>query len=64
MEDDKSLGCDRFPCEFYKYLFESIGEDLYKVYLEAYHSKILGVITNKGNIKFIPKVGDPKDIYN
>ena len=33
-------------------------------YLEAYHSKSLGAIINKGNIKFIPKAGDPENIYN
>ena len=64
MVDDKSLACDGFPCEFYKHLREQIGLDLHKVYLEAYHSKILGAIINKGNIKFIPKARDPKDIYN
>ena len=64
MEDDKSPECDGFPCEFYKHLWENIGLDLHKVYLEAYHSKSLGAIINKGNIKFIPKVGDPKDICN
>ena len=64
MENDKSLGCDRFPCEFYKHLWEKINLDLHKVYLEAYHSKSLGAIINKGNIKFIPKVGDLEDICN
>ena len=60
MADDKSPGCDGFPCEFYKHLWEKIGPDLHKVYLEAYHSKSLGAIINKGNIKFIPKAADPK----
>ena len=64
MADDKSLGCDRFPYEFYKHLWEHIGPDLHKVHLEAYHSKSLGAIINKGNIKFIPKARDPKDICN
>ena len=64
MADYKSLGCDGFPCEFYKHLWEHIGLDLHKVYLEAYHSKSLGAIINKENIKFIPKDGDPKDIFN
>ena len=45
-------------------LWEAIGSDLHKVYLEAYHSKSLGAIINKGNIKFIPKAGDPEDIWN
>ena len=62
MMDDKSPGCDGFPCEFYKHLWEKISPDLHRVYLEAYHSKSLGAIINKGNIKFTPKVGDPKDM--
>lgn len=33
--------------------------DLYKVYLEALKFGILGPIINMGNIKFIPKQGDP-----
>ena len=64
MTDGKSPGCDGFPYKFYKYLWEHIGPDLQKNYLEAYHSKSLGAIINKGNIKFIPKVGDPEDICN
>lgn len=64
MADDKAPGCDGFPYEFYKAFWDSIGHDLYKVYLEAYYSKSLGNIINKGNIKFIPKTGDPEDICN
>ena len=64
MADNKSLGCDGFPYEFQKHLLEYIGLDLHKFYLEAYHSKSLGAIINNGNIKFIPKDGDPDDIYN
>ena len=64
MEDDKSPRSDGFLCEFYKHLWEHIGLDLHKVYLEPYHSKILGAIINKGNIKFSPKAGDLKDICN
>ena len=50
MAHDKSPGCDGFPCEFYKHLWEKIGPDLHKVYLEAYHSKSLGAIINKYQI--------------
>ena len=64
MADDKSSRCDGFPYEFYKYLCEHIGPNLHKVYLEAYHSKRLGTIINKGNIKFIPKAMDLEDIFN
>ena len=64
MADDKAPGCDGFPCEFYKAFWEEIGPNLHKVYIEAYNSFSLGNIINKGNIKFIPKAGDPKDICN
>ena len=64
MADDKSPRCDGFPYEFYKHLWEKIGSHLHKVYLEAYHSKILGAIINKGNIKFICKASDPMEICN
>ncbi len=64
MVDEKSPGCDGFPYEFYKHLWEQIGPNLHKVYLKAYHSKSLGEIINKGNIKFIPKASDPEDICN
>ena len=64
MADDKSPGCDGFPCEFNKHLQEHIGPGLHKVYLETYHSKSLRAIINKGNIKFIPKARDPEDISN
>ena len=64
MTNDKSPGCDGFPCEFYKHLWEYVGPDLHKVYLEAYHTKSLGAIINKGNIKFIPKARDSEDICN
>lgn len=64
MSNDKALGCDGFPCEFYKALWPCVGLDLHKVYLEAFHPQSLGQLINKGNIKFIPKVGDPEDICN
>lgn len=64
MANDKALGCDGFSCEFYKHLWEHIGPNLHKVYLEAYHTKSLEAIINKGNIKFIPKTRDIEDIYN
>ena len=63
MTDDKSLKCDGFPYEFYKHLWEHIAPNLHKFYLEAYHSKRLGAIINKGNVKFIPKASDLEDIY-
>ena len=64
MVDEKSPRCDGFPYEFYKHLWEKIGLDLHKIYLEAFRSKRLGAIINKGNIKFIPKASDPEDICN
>lgn len=62
--DDKASGIDDFPCELYKALWDCVGKDLHKVYLEDFHSKPLGNLINKDNIKFIPKTGDVKDIYN
>lgn len=64
MADDKALGCDNFPCEFYKALWPCVGPDLLKVYQKAYHSCSLGKIINKGNIKFILKVRYSEDICN
>ena len=64
MVNDKAPSCDGFPCEFYKAFWEKIDLDLHKVYLEAYYSYSLGSIINKGNIKFIPKAGNPEDICN
>lgn len=64
MVDDKALGIDGFPCEFYKSLWYLVGPDLHKVYLEAFQNKSLGSLINQGNIKFIPKTGDLKDFCN
>ena len=64
MADDKSPRCDGCPYKFYKHLQEPIGPDLHKFYLEAYYSKSLGAIINEENIKFMPKAGDLKDIFN
>ena len=64
MGDDKAPGCEGFPCEFYKSLQEGIGPDQHQVYHEAYNIHSLGSIINKGDIKFIPKVDNPEDIYN
>lgn len=64
MANYKAPGCDGFPCEFYKALWPYVGSHLHKLYLESFHSQSLGKLINKGNIKFIPKCRDPKDIYN
>jgi len=64
MANHKAPGIDGFPLEFYKSLCDCLGKDLHKVYLEAFHSNSLGNLINKGNIKFIPKYGDSKDIYD
>lgn len=64
MADEKAPSIDGFPCEFYKVLWDQIGLDLHEVYLEAFHNKSLGNLINQGNIKFIPKSGDPEDICN
>ena len=64
MADDISLAYDRFLCKFYKVQWKDIGSNMYQVYQESYNSHSLCKIINKGNIKFIPKFGDPKNICN
>jgi len=41
-----------------------VGPDLLHVYQEAMLTGSLGDLINKGNIKFIPKPGDPEIITN
>lgn len=62
MANDKALGIDGFPYEFYKEFWDMVGPDLLQVYKEAMVSGSLGPMLNKGNIKFIPKLGDPECI--
>jgi hypothetical protein len=64
MANENAPRCDEFPYKFYKTLWDVVGPDLHKVYIEAFHSQSLGRINNKGNIKSITKSGDPKDICN
>lgn len=64
MENDKTPKIDGFPCEFYKDFWDMISLDLIQVYKEAVISGSLGLILNKGNIKFISKPRDPKVITN
>lgn len=64
MAYDKAPDCDGFPYVFYKAPWHWVGPDLYNVYLEAFYSNSLGKLINKGNIKFIPKFGDPLGICN
>eukprot|EP01018_Ginkgo_biloba_P035967 Gb_19124 [translate_table: standard] len=60
MADEKSLGLDDLPCEFYKAMWDFIGTPLLNVYKEAITKGSLGEIINRGDIRFIPKAGDPK----
>lgn len=64
MVDDKAPSLDDFPCEFYKAYYDFLGSDLHKVYLEAIQNGSLGVLINKGNIKFTSKQGDLELITN
>lgn len=41
-----------------------VGPNLLNVYKEEMDSSSLGTIINKGNVKFIPKVGDHELITN
>lgn len=62
MANDKAPGIDGFPYEFYKEFWDMVGSNLLQVYKEAMVSGSLGPMLNKGNIKFIPKLGDSKYI--
>jgi len=64
MTNDKTLGLDGFPCEFYKKIWDLVDQDLYKVYLESMIMRSLGGIINRDNIKFIPKFDDLEVIMN
>lgn len=64
MANDKSPRLDDFPYEFYKILWDFLDLDLLHIYQEAIKIGSLGSITIKGNIRFIPKVGDPELITN
>lgn len=64
MDNEKSVGLGGFPCGFYKELWDMIDPNIFNVYKEVMVSSSLGAIINKGNIKFILKVGYPKFITN
>lgn len=44
--------------EFYKHMWDMVGHDLHKLYLEAMKIGSLEGIINRENIKFIPKPDD------
>lgn len=64
MANDKALGLDGFPSEFYKKIWDLVGQDLHKFYLKAMLTRSLRGIINRGNIKFILKFGDLEVITN
>jgi len=51
-----------FPSEFYKEFWDMIDPNLLQVYKEDLVFGSLGLMLNKGNIKFIPKLENPKVI--
>lgn len=55
---------DDSPCELYKIFWDIINLNLLHIYQEAIQIGSLSSIINKGNILFIPKIGDPELITN
>jgi hypothetical protein len=55
MKNGKSLVSDGLPCEFYNAMWDSIGDDLYCLAIEAISSGVLTESLNQGLIKIIPK---------
>lgn len=55
MVNGKVLSVDMFPCKFYYELWDMVMCYLHKFYQEVLVFDSLVPITNKGNIKLIPK---------
>ena len=64
LKDDKALGLNGLPTEFYKSNIDWITQDLYNLYFEAFEIGSLGPSINTGIIKLIPKFGDKPLIKN
>lgn len=64
MENDKPLGMDGLPIEFYKDNLDWIGEQLLLFYNDAFDNGSLGINVNRGFIKLLPKVGDRSLVKN
>lgn len=64
MANDRALVIDGFPYEFYKEFWDMVNLDLIQVYKEDFASSSLGLMPNKGNVKFILKPRYPKAITN
>jgi hypothetical protein len=55
MQNGKSHRLDGFPYEFYKAMWDSIGENLCKLASNVFASGRLSEFFNQGLIKLIPK---------
>lgn len=64
MANDKALGLGDLSCELYKELWDTIIQKLLHFYQEVLQTNSLGIIINKGDIKFIPKPRDLEVITN
>ena len=64
MANDKSLGMDGLPIEFYKDNLDWIGEELFLFYNDAFDNGSLGSDVNRGIIKLLPKIGDRSLVKN
>lgn len=55
MWNGKSPRLDIFPCEFYKGMWETVGDDFCHLASKAFSSGTLTKFINQGLIKLIPK---------
>ena len=64
MANDKSLGMDGLPIEFYKDNLDWIREELLLFYNDAFDNGSLGSDVNRGIIKLLPKIRDRSLVKN
>ena len=64
MANEKALGMDGLPIEFYKDNIDWIGEELLLFYNDAFDNDSLGSDMNRGIIKLLPKTGDESFVKN
>ena len=64
LANDKSLGCDGLPINFYNTNIDWISSDWLALYEDSFIRGFSGRNINKGMIKLIPKNGDKYEIKN
>ena len=55
MDNNKSPGSDGFPCEFYKFFWNDIGENVVDSFNYAYNQGQLSIDQRRGLITLLPK---------